>query len=82
MNHAELLAHQEYTKFKTIPRIQLGKYMSEAWYYSPYPIYYHNVDCLYICEFCLNFFALPKELKRHSESCPLYHPPGDEIYRD
>lgn len=82
MDHASLLAHQEATKFKTIHRIQLGKYKSDTWYYSPYPIYYHNIDCLYLCEFCLSFFSLEKELKRHSESCPLYHPPGDEIYRD
>ena len=82
MDHASLLAHQEATKFKTIHRIQLGKHKSETWYYSPYPIYYHNIDCLYLCEFCLSFFALEKELKRHSENCPLYHPPGDEIYRD
>lgn len=82
MNNAQLLSHQEITKFKTIFRLQLGKHATDAWYFSPYPIYYHNLDCLYICDFCLSFFALEVELKRHSEVCPLFHPPGDEIYRD
>lgn len=70
------------TKFKTVTRILIGTYQSEAWYYSSYPIYYHNIDCLYICEFCLSFYAMKEELIRHSEKCPLFHPPGDEIYRD
>jgi len=77
MNNAKLLAHQEITKYKTIFRLQLGKNATDAWYFSPYPIYYHNLDCLYFCEFCLSFYALESELKRHSLNCPLFHPPGD-----
>jgi hypothetical protein len=77
MNNAKLLAHQEITKYKTIFKLQLGKNTTDAWYFSPYPIYYHNLDCLYFCEFCLSFYALESELKRHSLSCPLFHPPGD-----
>ena len=42
MDHASLLAHQEATKFKTVQKIQMGEHFSEAWYYSPYPSYYHN----------------------------------------
>jgi hypothetical protein len=61
--------------------IQMGKYECETWYYSPYPQGYQNIDKLYICEFCLSFFASATELGRHAEKCDLTHPPGDEIYR-
>ena len=67
---------------KRITNIQLGKFKTETWYYSPFPPAYNNIECLYICECCLTFFSLESELKRHNERCPLFHPPGDEIYRD
>ena len=66
MDHQSLLIHYELTKFKTIHCIQLGKYKCDAWYYSAYPTIYHNVECLYLCEFCLNFYILKSELLRHS----------------
>ena len=66
MNVNKLQAHQEITKYKTIFRLQIGRNATDAWYFSPYPIYYHNLDCLYICDFCLSFFALDTELKRHT----------------
>jgi histone acetyltransferase MYST1 len=53
--HIEL--HEQATKIKTIPRIEFGKFSCEAWYYSPYPNEYHNIDTLYICEYCLKYFA-------------------------
>jgi histone acetyltransferase MYST1 len=37
--------HEEITKVKNIPRIELGRYEIDAWYYSPYPEEYavrHN----------------------------------------
>ena len=43
MDIPSIIAHQEYTKVKTIDRIELGKYRCEAWYYSPYPASYHNI---------------------------------------
>ena len=82
MNQADINAHLEYTRYKTVPRIQIGSYRTETWYFSPYPIFYHNIECLYLCEFCLSFFSIEKEIVRHSQNCPLFHPPGDEIYRD
>lgn len=66
MNAAALIAHQEVTKVKTIDRIELGKFRCGTWYYSPYPTFYHNIECLFICEFCLSFYAVENELKRHS----------------
>jgi histone acetyltransferase HTATIP len=50
-------------------------------YYSPYPEGYHNIECLFLCEFCLSFYITKNELNRHVEKCPLTHPPGGEIYR-
>ena len=36
---------------------------------------------LYACEFCLKYMRKKKNLTKHKASCPLKHPPGDEIYR-
>lgn len=77
-----LITHEEATKVKTISEIEMGAYKSEAWYFSPYPEGYHNIKCLFLCEFCLNFYIEKSELKTHNKICPLKHPPGNEIYRD
>mgnify|MGYP001810242903 CR=1 FL=1 len=85
MDAVGLLAHEMHTKVKTIDSIEFGNYRCETWYYSPYPSGYHNLDCLYICEFCLSFYILKSERERHLKNCELAklgHPPGDEIYRD
>ncbi|KAM3144269.1 hypothetical protein pb186bvf_003731 [Paramecium bursaria] len=85
MDAVGLLAHEMHTKVKTIDSIEFGNYRCETWYYSPYPSGYHNLDCLYICEFCLSFYVLKSERERHLKNCELAklgHPPGDEIYRD
>lgn len=78
-----LRMHEQATKFKTIAQIQMGKYRCPTWYYSPYPQGYHNIDVLYLCEFCLSFYKHETELKRHEKKCNpiLSHPPGNEIYR-
>ena len=57
MDHNSLRMHEQYTRFKTIGNIELGRNVCETWYYSPYPNGYHNIDTLYICEFCLNFYT-------------------------
>ena len=74
--------HEESTKFKTIGYIEIGKYRCETWYFSPFPEYYQNIDTLYICEFCLNFYKFKQELVRHEKKCKIMHPMGNEIYRD
>ena len=77
-----LKAHENATKFKTIEQIEMGDYSCETWYYSPYPVGYHQLSILYICEYCLSFYVQQEELIHHSHRCELSHPPGDEIYRD
>jgi len=81
MDAASLQAHEQATKFKTIDMIELGKHRCETWYYSPYPEGFQNVECLYLCEFCLAFQITKEELIRHSQRCNITQPPGDEIYR-
>ncbi|KAL7525954.1 hypothetical protein ACHAXR_001238, partial [Thalassiosira sp. AJA248-18] len=80
---AELEAeHHEITKVKNISQIVMGKYMVEAWYYSPFPPPYHQAETLYICEFCLKYMRKPQFFLRHCAECPHKSPPGDEIYRE
>ena len=35
-----------------------------------------------LCEFTLNFFKRKEQLQRHLRKNEMYHPPGDEIYRN
>jgi histone acetyltransferase MYST1 len=72
---------EDATKVKSVDFIEMGKHRVEVWYFSPLPKEFH-CKTLYICEFCLFFFARKNELIRHSEKCLIRWPPGDEIYRD
>jgi GNAT superfamily N-acetyltransferase len=83
LDKAQIIAHEEATKVRTIDEIVMGNYRCCTWYFSPFPEEYHNVKILYFCEFCLNFYVKKEELERHVKSnCFLRHPPGNEIYRD
>ena len=81
---AELEAeHHEITKVKNISQIIMGKHVVEAWYYSPFPHPYNQLDSLYICEYCLKYMRKPKYYLKHcSGECPHRCPPGQEIYRE
>ncbi|TCD69826.1 Histone acetyltransferase [Steccherinum ochraceum] len=71
----------EIARVKNLNRLQIGKHEVDAWYFSPYPQEYAHLPVLYICEFCLCYFASPFMLSRHRKRCTLLHPPGNEIYR-
>ncbi|KDQ57802.1 hypothetical protein JAAARDRAFT_35492 [Jaapia argillacea MUCL 33604] len=71
----------EVARVKNLNRLQMGKHEVEAWYFSPYPQEYAHLPVLYICEFCLSYFASQFMLSRHRHRCNLFHPPGNEIYR-
>ncbi|KAI8881074.1 hypothetical protein K501DRAFT_286547 [Backusella circina FSU 941] len=73
---------QEIARVKNLNKIQMGRHEVEAWYFSPYPIEFAYCDMLYICEFCLSYYVSHKQLSRHRARCQLYHPPGNEIYRN
>jgi histone acetyltransferase HTATIP len=74
-------SHSEVSRVKNLDKIQMGKHEVEAWYFSPYPVELAHTPTLYICEFCLSFFASEKMIERHRKKCTLHHPPGNEIYR-
>lgn len=74
--------HEEITKVKNIQSISFGRYEVETWYYSPYPDDYCGEEKLYICERCLKYMIKPKTLERHKLKCDMFHPPGQEIYRE
>ena len=87
MDAQSIREHEEVTKVKNVSKIQLGRYVAEAWFFSPIPKEFSGpdglpLDTLYFCEFDLAFFAHESELARHYRRVKLRHPPGDEIYRD
>ncbi len=80
---ATLKEHEEATKVKNINRVVMGQWRMETWYFSPFGKEYDGTDVLYVCEFDLNFFARREQLERYlTTKCKLFHPPGDEVYRE
>lgn len=71
----------EISRMKNLNMIQMGRHEVEAWYFSPYPVEYANIDKIYLCEMCLSYFPSSHLLGRHRSKCTLLHPPGNEIYR-
>ncbi|KAH7729459.1 histone acetyltransferase [Aphelenchoides avenae] len=78
-----MVGHSEdaMTRIRNVEMIELGRYRIQPWYFSPYPKELTSLPCIFLCEFCLKFFASRTKLKRHVQKCNLMHPPGDEIYR-
>lgn len=72
----------EISRVRNLSKIQMGKYELEPWYFSPYPVEYTEEDVVYICEFCLSYYGSSHRFERHRSKCNLFHPPGNEIYRD
>lgn len=72
----------EISRVRNLERIQMGGYEIEPWYFSPYPAEFTDVDLVYICEMCLGYFGSATQFRRHRHKCQLFHPPGNEIYRD
>ncbi|EGP84396.1 unnamed protein product [Zymoseptoria tritici ST99CH_3D1] len=72
----------EISRVRNLERVQMGNHEIEPWYFSPYPAEFTDCDMVYICEFCLCYFGSNFQFKRHRGKCQLFHPPGNEIYRD
>uniref|UniRef100_A0A8R1HMU8 histone acetyltransferase n=2 Tax=Caenorhabditis japonica TaxID=281687 RepID=A0A8R1HMU8_CAEJA len=65
-----------------LPRsIQMGGYLMQTWYGSPFPAEYINVECLLICEFCMFYARSDPVMQNHAKKCTMRAPPGKEIYR-
>lgn len=72
----------EISRIRNISKVEFGRYALFPWYFSPYPEEFGQEDRMFICEFCLGYFADMKSFSRHRMKCTLQHPPGNEIYRD
>ncbi|KAF3935505.1 hypothetical protein ABW19_dt0200662 [Dactylella cylindrospora] len=72
----------EVARVRNLSKLQIGKFEVETWYFSPYPSELTECDVVYICEFCLSYFGEERRYQRHRQKCDLFHPPGNEIYRD
>ena len=74
--------HEETTKVKNIEKIIMGEWEVEAWYYSPFPDSYCNLETLYVCEYCLSYMKKVKTFRRHKTECSVRRPPGRQIYKE
>lgn len=72
---------EEIARVKNFDRIELGKYLVDTWYFSPYPESVISSGTVFLCEFCLGYYGSRAQLSRHRNKCTLTHPPGTEIYR-
>lgn len=74
---------EEISRVKNISHIEIGPHRIEPWYFSAYPEgFCSSMDTtIYLCDFCLSYFADRIALQRHRTKCTAYHPPGTEIYR-
>jgi len=81
MDEASLKEHERITKVKNVNSVEFGRHSIETWYFSPFPKEFSDLDTLFFCEFCLNFYRHKEKLRKHQGRCTWRHPPGDEIYR-
>lgn len=73
---------EEISRVKNFEYLQMGRHVVRTWYFSPYPEeLVSQSDTLYICEFCLFYFANRDCLARHRKRCNAVGPVGKEIYR-
>ena len=80
------IEHEEATKIKNINTIEFGRYLIDAWYFSPYPDEYSKVDKLYICSKCLKYMKLPETMEKHVckfkiPGTVVYEKDGKRVYK-
>ena len=73
--------HQEITKFRKIQEITFGPNRMKTWYFSPYPGKFGELEHLYICDYCGDYFETKEEFDAHKRITRENRPPGREIYR-
>lgn len=77
------IAHpEEEFRIRNIDRIFIRNYLVDTWYFSPYPKDIIKNGAVYLCEFCLYYFATQDQLSSHCARCELRHPPGTKIYEE
>ena len=78
----QLAMHEENTKVRRIEYLEMGPHRCKAWYFSPFPEHFQDLETLFACEFYLKAFKHREEVHLHAPRCLVRHPPGNEIYRD
>ena len=75
--------HEESTKVKNVKVVEFGRFEIDAWYFSPYPDDFGEVERLFVCPFSLKYFKRRDAYTRHlaSLALPRRRPPGVRIYR-
>ena len=68
-------------KIRSVNWRELGRYVCDCWYDSPFPEEFTDENKLFVCEFCLKYHRKRKAYISHKKMCELRRPPGDEIYR-
>lgn len=66
---------------RKVTHVELGKFICDCWYESPFPEEYTDGGKLYVCDFCLKYHRKRKAYIAHKKTCEMRHPPGNEIYR-
>ncbi|EQC41205.1 hypothetical protein SDRG_01181 [Saprolegnia diclina VS20] len=66
---------------RRVPRIELGRFVIDTWYPSPYPASAYPDGTLYLCERCLGYTSSKRFLQHHKRTeCALRKPPGPRVY--
>lgn len=76
------VSNDPFSQSSRIRFIQFRDYEIQTWYTAPYPEEYSKNRMLYICEHCLKYMSSKYILHRHKLKCDMFHPPGNEVYRD
>ena len=71
----------ETVKVRRVNWIELGRYICDCWYDSPFPEEFTDGHKLFVCDFCLKYHRKRKAYIAHKRTCEMRHPPGNEIYR-
>lgn len=69
-------------RMRNFEKIQIREYLTNTWYFSPYPKEIIKNGTVFLCEFCLYYFSSQEKLLKHCATCELRHPPGNKIYEE
>lgn len=72
---------EEKVKARRVNWIELGRYICDCWFDSPFPEEFTDGHKLFVCDFCLKYHRKRKAYIAHKRTCEMRHPPGNEIYR-
>ena len=74
-------AHGKVKPTRRVKFIELGRYVCDCWYDSPFPEEFTDGEKLFVCDFCFKYHRKRKAYIAHKRTCELRRPPGNEVYR-